>query len=307
MNAPRRTFTVLALLVMPLSAIAQLDVVSRNSELKFDGTNFGDTDQIATETALSGPFDANFGDTLLQGTPNGDNEGTYSMSQHDVVSSTLLQTTHQANCDIVQANGSPLMRLTGDFDVEFTVAEDTFIVLDGALSGSSNVAADPYTAAKLEIASTVGTPDLFNSLLDDFPAVETLVPGNTYRLQVDARATCNTSALSKSDMLEVTLEVAPDSDDDGLFNFEDNCVFVANPDQRDTDGDGIGSLCDPDLDNNCTVNFSDLLLFKEVFFSPDADADFDDSGLVNFTDLQIMKDAFFGPPGPSGVPNDCDT
>ena len=36
----------------------------------------------------------------------------------------------------------------------------------------------------------------------------------------------------------------PDQDKDGVPDFRDNCVAVANPDQRDIDGDNIGSACD---------------------------------------------------------------
>ena len=36
-----------------------------------------------------------------------------------------------------------------------------------------------------------------------------------------------------------------DEDGDGWMNYGDNCPLVANPDQLDTDGDGIGDLCDP--------------------------------------------------------------
>ncbi|MDD5426375.1 MAG: FG-GAP-like repeat-containing protein [candidate division Zixibacteria bacterium] len=35
-----------------------------------------------------------------------------------------------------------------------------------------------------------------------------------------------------------------DIDEDGIENFDDNCIWVYNPDQTDTDGDGKGDACD---------------------------------------------------------------
>ncbi len=39
--------------------------------------------------------------------------------------------------------------------------------------------------------------------------------------------------------------VAHDRDSDGIVDTEDNCHFT-NPDQKDSDGDGLGDACDPD-------------------------------------------------------------
>jgi uncharacterized protein (TIGR03790 family) len=47
-----------------------------------------------------------------------------------------------------------------------------------------------------------------------------------------------------------------DLDGDGIANPLDNCLDLANADQRDTDGDGYGNLCDADLDNDGVVTTS---------------------------------------------------
>ncbi len=101
-----------------------------------------------------------------------------------------------------------------------------------------------------------------------------------------------------------------DSDRDGVPDQSDNCILDPNgpliPDaggniQLDTNGDGYGNICDPDLDNNLIVQAGDLALFKPLFFTSDPDADFDGNGIVQAADLAILKNFFFKPPGPSGL------
>ena len=41
-----------------------------------------------------------------------------------------------------------------------------------------------------------------------------------------------------------------DDDNDGAADGADNCPFVANPNQANTDGDAQGDACDPDDDND---------------------------------------------------------
>ena len=92
-----------------------------------------------------------------------------------------------------------------------------------------------------------------------------------------------------------------DADADGVIDVNDNCVVTSNTNQRDSNGDGYGNICDPDLDNNGVVQAADLAIFKPFFFRPDPDADFDGNGIVQAADLAIMKKMFFLPPGPSCV------
>ena len=103
---------------------------------------------------------------------------------------------------------------------------------------------------------------------------------------------------------------AMDTDGDGILDYADNCVLVANgpdgPDaggniQLDTDSDGYGNICDPDFDNNLIVNASDLAYLKLEFFTTDIHADLNGNGIVNAADLAIMKTLFFQAPGPSYI------
>jgi len=95
--------------------------------------------------------------------------------------------------------------------------------------------------------------------------------------------------------------VGVDTDGDGVNDASDNCTLIPNPDQRDTDNDGFGNICDGDFDNNLAVNFADLVFMKSVFFTSNADADLNGDGAVNFADLVRLKSLFFKPPGPSGL------
>ena len=115
------------------------------------------------------------------------------------------------------------------------------------------------------------------------------------------------SANSPGDYIRVFV-AGSDTDGDTIANDADNCVWVANADQRDTDGDGIGNICDADLDQNCVVSFADLGIMKSVFFSADPDADLDGDGVVSFSDLGLLKQQFFADytvDNPSGIANLC--
>ncbi len=96
-----------------------------------------------------------------------------------------------------------------------------------------------------------------------------------------------------------------DSDNDGVQDVVDNCTLLANPDQLDTNGDQIGNACDPDLNDDCIVNFADLAALKAVFLPnpADPDADFTGDGLVNFGDLARLKQLFFTSPTPGPGPS----
>jgi hypothetical protein len=71
-----------------------------------------------------------------------------------------------------------------------------------------------------------------------------------------------------------------DSDGDGRVDSEDNCPAAANPDQLDTDSDGLGNACDSDDDNDGVADGVD-----NCPLVPNTDqSDFDNDGIGDTCD-----------------------
>lgn len=105
-------------------------------------------------------------------------------------------------------------------------------------------------------------------------------------------------------------ELEDDRDGDGIENHADNCPEEPNADQRDTNEDGYGNLCDADVDGDGIVDSSggtiyplddrgDLeaitLTARNGPYQPDHDLNGD--GRVDEQDLAIVRMALFRPPG----------
>lgn len=96
-----------------------------------------------------------------------------------------------------------------------------------------------------------------------------------------------------------------DSDNDGIVDSQDNCTLYANGDQRDTNGDGYGNRCDPDITNDGIVNFADVAMWVPFFnTATTGDADFNGDGFANFGDYPLFPLFFLQAPGPSGLVNE---
>ena len=62
-----------------------------------------------------------------------------------------------------------------------------------------------------------------------------------------------------------------DTDEDTIFDVDDNCPAISNTDQLDTDSDGVGDVCDDDIDNDGILNADDNCPFVANPGQEDAD------------------------------------
>lgn len=88
------------------------------------------------------------------------------------------------------------------------------------------------------------------------------------------------------------LQADSDNDNDKVIDANVNCPHHFNPDQRDSDGDGFGNVCDADFDGDGIVSLPDLVHFKSVFGSKNPAADLNGDGVVNLVDLVRFKTLF---------------
>ena len=107
--------------------------------------------------------------------------------------------------------------------------------------------------------------------------------------------------LAQKEVTLITLDNEVDSDKDGYHDNIDLCPLLFNPDQNDLDNDGVGDLCDIDIDgdgvsndieesdftdpkNSCSFLLSSI--FLPITSSPDCDSD----GVDNNLDLDDDND-----------------
>lgn len=76
-----------------------------------------------------------------------------------------------------------------------------------------------------------------------------------------------------------------DSDADGLDDNSDNCPFIANINQADMDNDGIGDVCDGDIDGDSFLNSKDIFPLDSTEW-----LDSDGDGVGDNSDLDIDGD-----------------
>lgn len=97
--------------------------------------------------------------------------------------------------------------------------------------------------------------------------------------------------------------IAPlvDTDSDGVADNLDNCKLVANVNQRNTDGDNFGNICDPDFNQNQIVDPLDFNSLKAQLGKASANHDLNGNGIVDPMDLNILKTYLGKAPGPSGL------
>ena len=88
-----------------------------------------------------------------------------------------------------------------------------------------------------------------------------------------------------------SLEIAAgDTDGDGILDINDNCPTVANVDQADLDADGLGDVCDADIDGDGFTNTVEVSCGTDPSDATSKPEDTDGDGIADCVDPDIDND-----------------
>jgi hypothetical protein len=249
--------------------------------VNFDTASTADA-LIASGNALGGiTFSYSFGGVSLK-------VSTVSGSSYSTTSSPHFLGTDDADIlqdgDMISLSFSPVSAI-GLYVISNDALEDNDLTLSAG-GGTANLVATAVQGGALGDGSAVYFLGIIDPLASFATATLSTAGNGEFLYNVD----------------DIVTAQAPDGDGDGVPDAGDNCTQVANTNQRDTNDDGYGNLCDADFNGNGIVDPGDFSLLKSCFGRTDCpDQDLNGNGVVDPSDFSRLKQMFGQPPGPSGL------
>jgi hypothetical protein len=195
-----------------------------------------------------------------------------------VTSNTGLSLDEGATATITDTNLSFSDDSSSDENITYTL---TTLPVNGTLklNGTGLSLNDTFTQADINNSVVTYVHDGSETTTDSF----------------DFNVTDEEGAISSGHSFDFNITLALDSDGDGINDDVDNCPLIPNYDQNDTDTDGLGDVCDPDIDGDGVDNESDAFPYDANETTDtdgdgignNADPDDDNDGISDIDEINI--------------------
>lgn len=246
---------------------------------------------VTTDAALSTTVLLNDTLSFTPSSPLEENTEYYLLAEAGIVRDTAASPN-----DFAGINSTTEWRFT-----TVLLARDLSITAPSTVNESDNVMitvsrslvdANPLTVilassdtSVLSLPASVIIPANMASITFAVSAVNNLVIDDDREVQITVSADAYTSSMT-------SLTVLDDDDDDGdaVSNTLDNCPLMANTDQADFEGDGVGDVCDLDDDGDGMPDTYELANGLNPRNSFDRDADLDRDGFTNLQEFLFGSD-----------------
>jgi hypothetical protein len=238
--------------------------------------NIASYDRVTVTNSTFSGNSANGGSGILN------NSGSFSMH----VSNTIMTNSlNGGNC----ASSEPFRVGDGGYNID-SGTSCGFTAASGSLSNTDPLLDPVGLKDNGGLTQTI-------ALQPDSPAVDLVGQGACPPPTTDQRGVgrpqeeaCDSGAFEL-----VQQSTPPDSDGDGVADTEDNCPEIANPDQADTNGDGVGDACEEKtIDTEAPMVISTVPTANAIEVAPTANvkATFSedmDSTTIDGTTFQLFK------------------
>jgi len=253
-----------------------------SQQTKLTALNGLQGDYIGTSVAISGNI------VLVGG-------GTYNLSRISPVYSFTRDSSGAWNQNDIL---SPISTTpsSGSFGRHISITNNIALISDSGdrIHGSSSGSAYIFALNNENIWGKQGKLSADDGAKDDYFGSSVALTDTTAVIGARSNSTNN---IQSGSAYSYDL-VLTDSDNDGVFDFSDNCPSLHNSDQANFDNDSLGDICDPDNDNDGVLNEDDIYPLDPLEstdtdgdgIGDNADTDADNDGMPDsFEELYNLK------------------
>jgi len=237
------------------------------------------------------------------------------LSSGDIVAQGIDAATHKARVEEYSITGTSTLDVTLNLlaytyphtrytDIGLSLLQSNDKLLVSGIDVADGVSAEVQRLNVLPDSDSDGVPDYQDCYPNDntqSACADGTYPTGTGFAQAPAGSYAINGVLTQcaagTNSLAGASSCFPDVDMDGVADSVDNCPLVANADQNDSNGNGVGDVCDPDTDGDGVEDVGGTVIYSTSFETAESSWNLNPTG--NLAGVSRTKSPASGAHAPS--------